>query len=326
MTEYYLGIDLGGTNIKIGIFDDSFNLLARESTPTQGTSSPEVIVGQMKELAQKAAGTININLDDITAIGIGTPGPVDLTNGLVVAAPNLPNFKNTPLRDMVRDTLGKPTVMENDANAAAWAEFVKGAAQDVKELIFFTLGTGIGGGVIANGQIVHGWMDDAAELGHIIIYPDSERVCGCGQKGCAEIYASARSTELRAMEALEERSDSSSLRDVMELKGTLTCRDVFDHAKNGDALAMEIVDGTAKVLGILCINVMHCTGPERIVFAGGMIAAGDFLLDKIRENYKKYLWTMSDRPLDICFATLGEDAGIIGTAALAQYAKQNGQL
>ncbi len=326
MTEYYLGIDLGGTNIKIGIFDDAMNLLAKESTPTQGDSSPEVIVGQMKETGQQAAEAINLSLEDITAVGIGTPGPVDLTKGVVVAAPNLPNFRNTPIRDMVKEAFGRPAVMENDANAAAWGEFVKGAAKDVSELVFFTLGTGIGGGVIANGQIVHGSMDDAAELGHIIIYPDSDRVCGCGQKGCAEIYASARSTEVRAMEALEQRGDASSLRDVMKDKGAVTCRDVFDHAKKGDALAMEIVDGTAKVLGLLCVNTMHCTGPERIVFAGGMIAAGDFLLDKIRENYQRYLWTMSDRPLDICFATLGEDAGIIGTAALAQYAKQNGQL
>ncbi len=323
MSEVFIGIDLGGTNIKVGCFDINMKLLAKESAPTQGDMGPEVVVQRISEVCQRVLKKIDLGPENLKRAGIGSPGPVNLKEGLVVAAPNLPLFRNVPMRDMVNEKLGCPVELENDANAAAWAEHVMGAAKGVREMVFFTLGTGIGGGVISNGQIVHGHRDDAAELGHIIIFPETGRTCGCGQQGCAEAYASAKSTVARATEEIEAGA-FSSLQKVYKEKGEISCKDIFEHSARGDKIATRITDGTAKVLGLLCVNMLHTTGPQRIVFSGGMIAAGDMLLNRIQHYFRKFIWPMKEEPLEICFATLGEDSGIIGTAALALKAYKEG--
>ena len=312
MTKLFLGIDLGGTNIKIGAFDSDLNLIGRISSPNEDTLSPEDVVERICESVKALIKNIKSSLDDVVAIGIGSPGPTNLEEGVVLAAPNLPMFKNVPLRQMLTDGLQKPVVLENDANAACFGEFTLGAAKGVKDMVFLTLGTGIGGGIISNGRIVHGYKDAAAELGHIIIHPGG-RLCGCKQKGCAEAYASATSTVARATEALEAGGQSS-----LSKIENFTCRDVYDHAKAGDKLALEITEGSADALGLLCVSLFHTTGPQKILFAGGVIAAGDFLLNQIRAAFDKHIWPIKKEPLEICFATLGQDAGIIGTAALAK--------
>lgn len=312
MAKLFIGIDLGGTNIKIGAFDSDLNIIGKTSAPTENAMSPDDVVKRICENTEALIKNISSTLDDVAAIGIGSPGPVNLEQGLIVAAPNLPLFRNVPLRQMIVDSLNKPVILENDANAACLGEFTLGAAKDVNDMVFFTLGTGIGGGIISNGRIVHGHKDAAAELGHIIIHPTG-RLCGCGQKGCAEAYASAKSTVARAKEALEAGAESS----LSEIKD-ITCKDIYNHAKAGDKLALEITEGTADALGLLCVNMLHTTGPEKIVFAGGVIAAGDFLLNQIQAAFDKHIWPMKKEPLEICFATLGQDAGIIGNAALAK--------
>jgi glucokinase len=224
---------------------------------------------------------------------------------------------------MLNEKLGAPIVFDNDANVACWGEYAVGAGKGVKDMVFFTLGTGIGGGIISKGELVHGCDENAAELGHMIIYPDG-RNCNCGQRGCVEAYASADSTARRAAEALEAGAESS-LKKVLDEKGQITSKDIYEHLANGDKLAKEITDGTAKALAITCINMLHTTEPKRIVFAGGMIAAGDILLNRIKDFFNEYIWTLKKEMVEICFATLGEDAGIIGAAALAQHAKQQGK-
>ncbi|MEA3227046.1 MAG: ROK family protein, partial [Planctomycetota bacterium] len=210
-----------------------------------------------------------------------------------------------------------PVVFDNDANVACWGEYVAGAGKGVKDMVFFTLGTGIGGGVVSSGELVHGCDENAAELGHMIIYPNG-RSCNCGQKGCVEAYASADSTARRATEALEAGANSS-LGKVLEEKGKITCKDVYDHLASGDELAKEITDGTAEALALTCINMLHTTEPKRIVFTGGMIAAGDALLGRIQYFFDQHIWTLKKEQVEICFATLGEDTGIIGAAALARH-------
>ncbi|MHC4752060.1 MAG: ROK family protein, partial [Planctomycetota bacterium] len=217
----------------------------------------------------------------------------------------------------LNEKLGAPIVFDNDANVACWGEYAVGAGKGVKDMVFFTLGTGIGGGIVSNGELVHGCDENAAELGHMIIYPDG-RPCNCGQKGCVEAYASADSTARRAAEALEGGA-KSSLKKVLDEKGTITSKDVYQHLTSGDELAKEITDGTAEALAITCINMLHTTEPKRIVFVGGMIAAGDVLLNRIKDFFDKHIWTLKKETVEICFATLGEDAGIIGAAALAQH-------
>ncbi|MFC1737742.1 ROK family protein [Planctomycetota bacterium] len=316
MGEVFIGIDLGGTNIKLGCFDADLKLLDKTSVKTDVDMGPEAVVSLMSDAARKLLADNGLPNDAISAVGIGAPGPSNLDEGIVIACPNIPSFENVPLRKMLTKRFGRPAVMENDANAACWGEFVAGAGKDVSDMVFFTLGTGIGGGIIIDGKLVHGSADNAAELGHIIIYPDG-RKCGCGQKGCVEAYASASATAKRATEAIEAAAESS-LKKVLDENGEITCRDVYEHLKAGDELAKKITDKTAKALAILCINVLHSTDPQRIVFAGGMIAAGSILLNRIKAYFDENIWFLKKETVEIAFATLGEDAGIIGTAALAK--------
>jgi glucokinase len=324
VSEIFVGIDLGGTNIKIGCFDTGLKLLCKTAVATKADMGAEVVVEKICETTEKLLAENGLSIKSAKAAGIGAPGPSNIAEGIIISAPNLPKFKNIPLRKMIGTRLGIPIVFENDANAACWGEYVVGAGKGVGNMVFLTLGTGIGGGIISNGELVHGFNDNAAELGHIIIHPQG-RLCGCGQKGCVEAYASASSTAARATEAVRA-GEQSSLKKVLEEKGQITCKDVYEHLAAGDKLAKKITDETAEALAIVCVNVLHVTGPQRIVFAGGMIAAGDLLLNRIRHFFKQYIWPLKKETLEICFAALGGDAGIIGTAAMALHEWEQGKV
>jgi len=316
MKKIFVGSDFGGTNVKIGLFDSDLKLLAKTSVETKADTGPESLIDRIGDATEKLLADNKLDRQAVQAVGMAAAGQFDLTAGIMISSPNMHSFKNVPLRKMLTDRIGKPAVIGNDANIACLGEFACGAGKDVEDMVFFTLGTGIGGGIVTNGTLVNGANDNAAELGHIIIYPDG-RVCGCGQHGCAEAYASASSTAKRAAEAITAGAESS-LESLLEEKSEITCKDVYEHLEAGDELAKKITDETAKVLALLCIDVLHGTDPQRIVFAGGMIAAGDILLDKIKEYFNKYIWSMKTETVEICFATLGEDAGLIGAAELAR--------
>lgn len=331
MSEIFVGIDVGGTNVKIGLFDSKLKLISKTSVTTDADMGPEIVIDKMAKTVKELLAQAGFSLKDIVAVGIGTPGPAKYSEGIIIRSTNMPKFKNVPICKMLNERLGAPIVFDNDANVACWGEYAVGAGKGVKDIVFFTLGTGIGGGIVSNGELVHGCDENGAELGHMIIYPDG-RQCNCGQKGCVEAYASADSTARRATEAVEGGA-TSSLKKVLDKKGRITSKDVYEHLAAGDKLAKEITDGTAKALAITCINMLHTTEPKRIVFAGGMIAAGDVLLNAIRRFFDENIWTIKKEAVEICFATLGEDAGIIGAAALAlhkesrgQYTKQQGKL
>ncbi|MFZ0034640.1 MAG: ROK family protein [Sedimentisphaerales bacterium] len=322
MSDIYVGIDLGATFIKVGCFDSKLKLLAKTSAPTQAEKQPKVIIDNIAKASEQCVAEANLSINDISAVGLGCPGLAKYSQGIIEAAPNFPTFRNTPLRQTLSDRLsGKTIIFENDANVACFGEFVAGAGKGIEDMVFFTLGTGIGGGIINKGKLLTGSGGNAAELGHIIIYPDG-RPCNCGQKGCAEAYASAANTAKRAAEAIKA-GEKSTLKKVFDKKGQITCKDVYDHLKAGDKLAKKITDETAKTLALLCINVLHTTEPHRIVFAGGMIAAGDILLNRIKYYLNEQIWNLKKEQVEICFATLGEDAGIIGSAALAKHKSKN---
>ena len=316
MKEIFIGIDLGGTNIKIGCCDSRLNLVSKTSIPTNADMGPQSVIDRIAATIEQMLAKSKISTKAITAIGIGSPGPAKYSQGLLIYLANLPKFKNVPIAQMLKDKFGKPVILENDGNAACYGEYVAGAGKSIKNMVFFTLGTGIGGGIINNGHLLHGSGDNAAELGHTIIHKGG-RKCSCGQLGCVEAYASAASTARRATEAVWAGAESS-LKNVLDKNKEITCRDVYDHLKAGDELAKKITDETAEALAIVCINMLHCTEPEKIVFAGGMIAAGDILLDRIKYYFRQHVWKIKDESsVEICFAALGEDAGIIGAAALA---------
>jgi glucokinase len=317
MSEVFVGIDLGGTNIKIGCFDSELKLIKKISVSSDVDMGPEAVIDKMAETIKQLLADADLSLEDVQAIGLGTPGPAKYKQGILIAMANFPKFKNVPICKMLTERLGKPIIFDNDANVACWGEYAAGAAKGVKDIVFFTLGTGIGGGILSDGRLIQGAGGNAAELGHMIIYPDG-RLCGCGQRGCAEAYASAAHTAKRATEAIEA-GRQSSLKKILETKGQITSKDIYEHLAKGDKLAKEITDETAKVLAILSINMLHTTEPRKIVLSGGMINAGDLLLDRIKYYFDQYIWKLKLEPVEICFATLGEDAGITGAAALAQY-------
>ena len=321
MGNILIGIDLGGTNIKIGCFDIRLKVLKKTSITTDACLGPQAVVERMIAAVGGLVKESGFTLSDISAAGVGTPGPADYKAGIIINSTNMPTFKNVPIRQMLSDGLCCPVVFDNDANAACFGEFVAGAGKGVEDMVFFTLGTGIGGGIVSEGKLLRGSGGNAAELGHTIIYPNG-RLCNCGQKGCAEAYASASNTAKRAAEAVEA-GEKSSLKKVLDKYGQITCKDVYDHLKAGDKLAKKITDETAEALAVLCINVLHTTEPQRIVFAGGMIAAGDVLLNRIKDFFNEHIWSLKKETVEICFATLSEDAGIIGAAALAIHKSKN---
>jgi glucokinase len=316
MKELLIGIDLGGTNIKIGCFDRSLKLLHRNSVTTGVDMGPDVVVDRIIGGIQDLVGQDNFALDDILAAGIGTPGPADYKGGIIINSTNMPTFKNVPIRKMLSDRLHCPVAFDNDGNVACYGEFKVGAGKDVDDMVFFTLGTGIGCGIVSCGKLIQGVGGNAAEVGHMIVDPNAE-ACNCGQRGCVEVIASAFNTGRRAQNAVEA-GEASSLRQTLDEQGEITCKDVYEHLAQGDALAQRITDGTHRALAIMCVNMLHVTEPARIVFTGGMIAAGDVLLHGIRKQFNELIWTLKPETVEIVFASLGEDAGIYGAAALGR--------
>jgi glucokinase len=314
--QVLIGIDLGGTNIRVGLFNRELKLLGKKIVDTEAAGGPQHVLDRVAEASKAILGARKLGMHNVRAAGIGAPGPANIAEGIVMFAPNMPGFENVPIRKLLSERLGVPVVLENDANAACWGEFVAGVGKGVSDMALITLGTGIGGGIVSNGRLVHGFRDGGAEIGHMIIYPDG-RPCACGQKGCVEAYASANSTAARATEALIKKKRFSSLSGILESGAAITCRDVYEHLAIGDELAKEITDGTAKALAILCVNLVHNSAPELIVFAGGVMAAGDVLLGRVKEYFDQLVWSSQKEPVRIVPASLGENAGLVGAAALA---------
>jgi glucokinase len=324
---HYIGLDLGGTNIKAGVVDERANVLAHTSVKTRNDNGAAGVMDGMAAAAREVAAKAGFTLDNIVGVGVGSPGPLDLVKGIVRNAPNLPGFKDLPLRDELAKRTGRPTVLENDANAAGFGEFWAGAGKDpsIRHLVMLTLGTGVGSGVIVDGHVVHGANTMAGEAGHMIVIPHG-RLCGCGQRGCIEAYASATNTARRAAEAIAQGEPSSLKKLFDQDKDSVTSKEVFDAAKAGDALARKIAEETMDLLGLTCVNLCRVLDPQMIVFAGGMILTGDYLFDGIRKAFARYTWNVDAPQPKIVPAALGNDAGFIGAAAVAWDAHQQGKL
>ncbi len=324
MSKYFIGIDLGGTNVEVGLLDESGNVTGRDSFVSEVDSGPESMADRMAQSCRKVIEAADVDHSLVKGLCIGSPGPLSVTEGKIIKAANLPLFTNFRLRGEVSGRVDIPATFENDANVACWGEFWMGAGKDVSHMVMFTLGTGIGGGIIAGGELIRGCNDNGAELGHLIVVPDG-RLCGCGQKGCIEAYASANNTAVRAQEAVAQNS-ASSLANIMRQNGVLSCKDVFDEAAGGDQTALEVVDYTTKIIAIACVNMNHATEPQIAVMAGGMIKAGDFLLDKVRRHFNDLMWNLKGETTEILLAELGADAAVIGAAGLAMHSYENGTL
>jgi len=309
----FLGIDLGGTNIKAGVVVADGTVLVEGSTPTPQRGGAEAVLDAMADLGRRLCDQAGVSAGEHAGVGVGVPGVVDYAGGVVKAAPNLDGWRDVAVGEGLKRRLGVRTFLENDANAAAFGEYWAGAAADpeVQDMVMLTLGTGIGTGLVHQGRLIRGATGLGGEGGHMIVQPHGRR-CACGQRGCLEQYASATSCVARAREALADTSASS----LAELE-TLNAEAIFAHADRGDALARQIVEETAFFLGVACVSLCRLFDPHMIVFAGGMIAAGDQLFDPVREAFDSLSWNLTADHVRLAPAMLGNRAGFIGAAAVA---------
>jgi glucokinase len=318
----FVGLDVGGTTMKAAVVTDFGQPMTKpvvmDTHPERGQDEG---LETMCEAIRRAVEVANVTMADITAIGVATPGLMDIKAGLILDPPNLKPWKNVPVRDHIAKTFYKPTAYQNDANAAAYGEFWVGAASDAKSMVLFTLGTGVGGGIIIDHTIVEGEHSHGGELGHMrIAMPDTGRQCGCGARGCLEAYASATNVVRRAREDMAWwRGAPSKLRDYYTATNDdFTAKIIFRLASEGDELALKVVDDTAYYLALGACAVIATVDPETVVFGGGMVASGEWFREKIESYVKRFGLPFPTKSVKIAFASLGSDAGFIGAAGCAR--------
>jgi glucokinase len=316
--KWLIGVDLGGTTTKLAFISLYGEILHKWEIPTD-------VSGEGKSITVNIAKAIDVKLEElghskseVVGIGMGAPGPVDLPTGVIFEAVNLGWREPYPLKDLLEVETSLPAVIDNDANCAALGEMWKGAGNGAKDLVCVTLGTGVGGGVIANGDIVHGVSGAAGEIGHITSAAVGGAPCNCGKSGCLETIASATGIVRLAHEELRTSPASGELAKVYKETGCLTAKNVFDAARNNDENALKVIDTVALYLGIALANIANTLNPEKIVLGGGVSKAGDILLNPVKEQFLKNAFPRVAKSTEISIATLGNDAGVIGAAWLVK--------
>src|SRR6516162_1460585 len=312
--QLFVGLDVGGTTMKGGVVDDAGQVLASVHLPTEAHRGQELGLERMCETIRLAVKTAGLTMEEIAGIGVATPGTMDIPGGIILDPPNLKPWKNVPVRQHIQGVFHKPTAFQNDANAAALGEFWVGAGKGTHSMVLYTLGTGVGGGIVIGNHVLQGEHSHGAELGHMKIEMTNPRQCGCGRWGCLEAYASATAVVKRAEEALNAGTKSS----LTGLTAELSARDVFEAAQAGDELSDKIVEETAYYLAVGTTNMLHTVDPDMVVFAGGMIAAGENFLERIRKYVKELAFPVPAEKCQLCYAKLGNDAGFIGAAGCAR--------
>jgi glucokinase len=313
---FFLGIDLGGTNIKSGVVDDTGRPISSVSVETQAELGPEHGIATLAEAGRQAVAKSGLTWDDISAVGLGSPGTMDIKGGLLLDPPNLPGWTNLPIRDLLAARIQKKTVLQNDGNAAAYGEYWAGAGRNTQSMVLFTLGTGIGCGIVDHGKLIEGRHSHGAECGHIIIQMENARQCSCGGYGHLEAYASATALVKRAVEALQTGHDSVLHQHLADQ--TLSARTIDEAAVAGDPLAGRLMRETAHYLAVGAVSLMHTIDPDVVLFGGGMIAAGPKFLDDIRADIHVMAFPVPAAKTRIAYAELGGDAGFIGAAGCAR--------
>ncbi len=315
---YKIGVDLGGTNIAVGVIDSDYKIIGTGKAKTNIPRPAEEIFDDIVKCIYAACEDAKINISDVESIGIGTPGSCDKENGVILYANNL-YFDHVPAVKLINDKIpGVKVYIENDANCAALGEALAGSGKGKKSFIAITLGTGVGGGVILGGKVLAGCNDAGGELGHISIKFDGEQ-CNCGRVGCFERYASATALVNQTKAAMEAHKDSKMWELCGGDIGNAGGRTAFDAMRAGDKYGKEVVDNYIKYIAIGTTDIVNIFQPEMICFGGGICNEGETLLAPLREYVAKWRYSkMQEKQTEICRATLGNDAGIIG-AALVTY-------
>ena len=311
-----IGVDLGGTTIKFAILTAEGEIQQKWSLRTNILDEGSHIVPDIIESINHHIDLYKMSRDQFIGIGMGTPGTVDRDNGTVIGAYNL-NWKTLqPVKEQIEAGTGLKFAIDNDANCAGLGERWKGAGNDGDDVAFITLGTGVGGGLIANRQLLHGIGGAAGEVGHIIVQPNGYQ-CTCGNHGCLEQYASATGVVPLAQDLAEEYEGTSRLKKMIDDGDEITSKIVFDLAKERDYLANKVVDKVCYYLGLACANISNTLNPEFVVIGGGVSAAGDFLLKRVQRNFNEFVFATVRTSTQLKLAELGNDAGVIGAASLA---------
>jgi glucokinase len=309
--KLYVGVDIGGTAIKAGICNESGDLLQTFEGPTETEQGTDRILSNIANYARHVVSESPYSWDQVVGVGIGIAGFMDFDKGFIKFSPNLP-LNNVPLKDHMEAALNKPVRVNNDANVAALGEAWGGAGRGVTSVVCYTLGTGVGGGIVVNGRLIEGYSGMGGELGHMSIVPDLEAIqCGCGKMGCLETVSSATGLIRMAKDAVE-RGDRTSLSGIE----SITAKDVVDAAKNGDEVAQRIVSRAAFYIGKSLAAVSIVVNPQRFILGGGVSKAGEFLFAQIRETFQKYAQDKAQEGVDVVAAELGNNAGVVGAAGL----------
>ncbi|GFN33706.1 ROK family glucokinase [Paenibacillus xylaniclasticus] len=309
--QIYVGVDIGGTAIKVGICNSVGDLLHTYEGPTEVDKGTETILRNIADYAKRIVEQSAYEWEQVGGVGVGIAGFLDIPNGIVKFSANL-GLRDVHLKAYLEQQLGKKVLINNDANVAALGEAWAGAGKGVDQCVCYTLGTGVGGGIIINGKIYEGWSGMAGELGHMQIVPDLEAIqCGCGKMGCLETVSSATGIIKMAKDAVE-RGDRTSL----SLEEQILAKEVFDAAKAGDEVASRIVNRAAYYLGKSMASVAVVLNPKRFIIGGGVSKAGEFLFEQIRQEFRKYTPEVIAEDVEIVPAILGNDAGVVGAAGL----------
>ena len=312
---FRIGVDLGGTNIAVGVVDENLKIIGRGKVKTRCPRPAAEIFDDIALAVQMAVKDAGISMDDVVSVGVGTPGSVNKANGYIEFANNL-DFNQVPAKEMLETRIGKTVYLDNDANCAALGEAVAGCGKGVGNFVAVTLGTGVGSGIIIGGKIVTGVNYAAGEMGHMVIKFDGVQ-CNCGRRGCWEQYASATALIAQTKDAMRKNQDSVMWQLVKDNIDMVNGRTAFDAMRMNDAAGKEVVDKYIMYIATGVINIINALQPEIICIGGGISHEGDFLLDPLnklvqRERYSVYATTQTK----IVAAELGNDAGIFGAALL----------
>lgn len=309
---WFLGIDLGGTKIGTGLVNLNGEVVAEDYRPTEAHKGLDAVIERMIAAGREVIARAAVPHDQIVAIGVGAPGPMNIPEGILVEPPNLPGWRNVPIRRLMQDALHLPTYLENDANAAGIGEYLYGAGRGTRHMIYVTVSTGIGGGLILNGKIYHGVTGGAGEIGHMTVLPNGPR-CGCGNRGCLEALASGTAIA-REGQALLERGVPTLITAPVTAKG------VVEAMRQGDPYAREIVEQAMYYLGIGMANMVNLFNPELIVIGGGLSHIGDTLLAPVQRGIATHAFSSAAQQVRVCLAELGDQVGIVGAAGAAMMA------
>lgn len=309
--RYYIGVDLGGTSIKVGICDEQGKLVQTYEGPTESDAGYEKVIDNISQYTRNLVSESPYAWEQVAGIGAGIAGFLDIPRGYVNQSVNL-GWKDVPIKQLLEQKTGKTVKIDNDANVAALGETWSGAGAGMDNVVCYTLGTGVGGGIIVDGKIVHGSEGMAGELGHMTVVPDLEAIrCNCGQMGCLETVSSATGIIRMAKDAVE-RGDKTEL----SLLNEITAKDVFEAAAAKDEVAERIVNRAAFYLGKSMAVIAVVLNPQRFIVGGGVSKAGDILFEPIREIFEKMTPASAQIGVDIVPAELGNDAGIVGAAGI----------